>query len=509
MAFVISGGQVASIQQPYTTMSFSRSMRLSEHATFAYEEIWRSQPAVRTVVGFLARNIAQVGIDVFSRDEELGRVKRTDHAFAQLMRVPLPGTKWTRFRLFNTLVHELCIYDDAYLLKVKVEGDIRGLLPVPARMVTQEGGTWYAPETYVITGGAGRLEVDAENMVHLHGYNPSNPRQGSSPMESLRKVLAEEFSASTYREQLWRNGARFAGYIQRPLDAPQWSDTALERFQLGWRAQYSGDTASWSAGGGTPVLEDGMTFVPAGVTPKDAQYVESRKLTREEVAAVYHVPQSAVGLLENLSYSGGADQRQAIYQDCVPPWTTMLQEDLENQILSDLDPGAATGATYIEFNLPEKLRGSFMERAKILSQAVGAPYLTRNEARAMDNRPAVEGGDELIVPLNVVAGGLANPADTAPDNPSNEESNGKALQDFLDRMGRTVKSRMGSARKSGDKPASWVCDRARWAREAATVPGVSSGTVERIVDSVEKAVSQGSLPDDLFQAISYAKGEGQ
>ena len=45
---------------------------------------------------------------------------------------------------------------------------------------------------------------------------------------------------------------------------------------------------------------------------------------------------------------------------------------------------------------------------------MGAPFLSRNEARARLDLPAIEGGDELIVPLNVLEGGLASPRDTDP-----------------------------------------------------------------------------------------------
>jgi hypothetical protein len=68
--------------------------------------------------------------------------------------------------------------------------------------------------------------------------------------------------------------------------------------------------------------------------------------------------------------------------------------------------------TYVEFDLTEKLKGSFEERASILQASVGGPWLTRNEARADNNLPPIEGGDELIVPLNVIEGGQSSPQDT-------------------------------------------------------------------------------------------------
>ncbi len=54
------------------------------------------------------------------------------------------------------------------------------------------------------------------------------------------------------------------------------------------------------------------------------------------------------------------------------------------------------------------------ETAALLQTAVGAPYMLRSEARAVQNLPYVDGTDELVTPLNVTTGGLASPRDTAP-----------------------------------------------------------------------------------------------
>ena len=88
--------------------------------------------------------------------------------------------------------------------------------------------------------------------------------------------------------------------------------------------------------------------------------------------------------------------------------------------------GAEPG-TYVEFDLTEKLKGSFEERASILQASVGAPWLTRNEARADNNLPPIEGGDELITPLNVTEGGPASPQDATakPYNYPGEDNQGK------------------------------------------------------------------------------------
>ncbi len=257
-------------------------------------------------------------------------------------------------------------------------------------------------------------------MVHFHGYNPDDPRDGFSPVETLRQLLAEEWEAQKYRESMWRNGARISGYITRPEKAPRWSDAARSRFKSEWR-DYSSDIAA----GGTPLLEDGMTWNAGGITPKDAQYIEARQLTREEVATAYHINPVMLGLMRSGQSQGNLSElHQMLYADTLGPYLEMFQQDIELQLLRDVDPTGA-GKVYVEFNLRKKLQGSFEAQAAAISSSVGGPWMTRNEGRALYNLPDVPEGDELVTPLNVTEGGLASPRDTAPDNPSNEESNGK------------------------------------------------------------------------------------
>jgi hypothetical protein len=93
----------------------------------------------------------------------------------------------------------------------------------------------------------------------------------------------------------------------------------------------------------------------------------------------------------------------------------------------DADPN-----TYVEFDMTEKLKGSFEERAAIYQSACGAPYLTRDEVRSELNlAPLPEGqGEQIITPLNVTEGGQASPQDTQgkPYNYPGEDNNGKKLE---------------------------------------------------------------------------------
>ena len=374
----------------------------------AYYELWRTQPAVRTTVTFLARNIAHLGLHTFERRGDADRARLTDHPLAKLLARPNMST--TRYRLMDALVHDLGIYDRAFWLLIKGNDGVPSIVRIPPDFVTPKGDSWITPQKFEIKGNGGKIEVGPDQVVYFRGY-ANTLEGGESPLEALRQTLAEEFEASRMREQLLRNGARVSGYLERPKDAPIWSSEAKSKFAKSWQSQYS---AGGSRAGGTPILEDGMTFKSASQTSEQLQYIEARKLTREEVAAAYFIPPTMLGLMGGATYSNIAEQHKMLYQDTLGPWLQMIKEEIELQLLPHF---ADSDKLYVEFNLREKLSGSFEERAAQIQTSVGAPYLTRNEARALDNRAPIDGGDELIVPLNVLVGGQASPTDITPTEP--------------------------------------------------------------------------------------------
>jgi HK97 family phage portal protein len=357
-------------------------------------------------VDFLGRNIASLGLHQFRRVSDTDRERLTDTDLIRLINQPNPST--TKYRLLDALVHDMGIYDRAYWLKARTKKGQPFLLRLPPAYV-RPIGTWMWADAFEFNGGRERKIYPADQVVHFRGYSPDGDASGASPIESLRRVLAEEYEAGRMRENTLRNGARVSGYLERPAGAPAWSDTAADRFRRSWQAQYAG---SGPMAGGTPILEDGMKFVAASQTAEQLQYVEARKLTREEVAAAYFIPPTMVGVMDSATFSNIKEQHKHLYQDTLGPWLQMIAEELALQLLGDFPDSQGT---YLEFNLAEKLRGSFEEQAAQLQASVGGPFMTRNEARALSNLPAIDGGDELIVPMNVTEGGQASPQDSAPD----------------------------------------------------------------------------------------------
>lgn len=436
------------------------------------EDLWRTQPYLRTVVTFLARNIAQLGVHSFERVSDTDRRRVHDSTLPRLLR--RPNDRMTTYELIFSLVADMALYDEAlWLVQPDAEAESGwSIMPIPPAWVTARGGgSAFGADWYDVLppGGQRASRIPASEMLIFRGWNPNGPTHGSSPVDALKQILAEQMHAHSYRQQIWERGGRVGAVLTRPAGAT-WSPEARERFTKDWRDKWTGDDGPKA--GGTPILEDGMTLQRVGMSAHEEEWVAAAKLSLSIVASVYHVNPTMVGLLDNANYSNVREFRRMLYGDTLGP----IIASIEARINAFLVPRVESDSgIYVEFNIAEKLQGSFEEQAAVMQTMVGAPIMTRNEARARFNMTSLDGvADELVTPLNVLIGGQASPRDSGTQNetPKSRQAHVKAapidaqrarvaqvLSAFFDRQGKTVLSAIGAG---GD----WW-DENRWNRELA------------------------------------------
>jgi HK97 family phage portal protein len=370
-----------------------------------YGAMYRRQPAVRTVVDFLARNVAQLNAKVYERVSNTDRLEVWDHPLAELLRHPNPVT--TRYRHMFATVADMAIYDVAYWRMLRQGGRtaVVRVSPEVLRAYDEVAPNGTLRRVHRLVDGTA---VPRSDLVIFPGYSPDNFDEGVSPLETLRRVLEEETAAQQHRQGMWRNSARQSGWIQRPIEAPDWSDVARQRFRADVEAMMAGASNAGRIG----VLEDGMTWNANSFSPKDTEYIAGRRLTYEEVAVVYGIDPSLFGL-GSATKASAEQKHQEVYQDVLGPLLRQIQDELDLQLLPVLQP-IGNSTTYIEFNIAEKLKGSFETQAAVLTTSVGVPLMTPNEGRARLNLPKLPGDewDLPIQPMNVIYGG--QPAVTVP-----------------------------------------------------------------------------------------------
>ena len=374
-------------------------------------QLYATQANLHAVVSFLADSVAQLPLKVYVRKSEDDRVRDRESAAARLLYKP--NGDQTAYEFWNAVLTEFLLMgvSTVWLLPDADSESGYQLRLIPKEWtVDTERNTNYAPDVIRITAGTGGyIDIHRSEFVQFRMYSPGNPGGYQSPIAALRQTMLEQIQADKFRTEIWSSSGRFNAYLTRPNNVQPWTDEQRKAFLTAFRE-------GWGRGGSNagkmPLLEDGMEIKPYAFNAQQAQYAETKQLSREDVAAAYHVNPSLIWHTTSQTYASAKDNARALYADCLGPTLQMLQQRINSFLLPMV---GADPNTYVEFDLTEKLKGSFEERASILQASVGGPWLTRNEARADNNLPPIEGGDELIVPLNVIEGGQASPQDTHMD----------------------------------------------------------------------------------------------
>ncbi len=442
--------------------------------------LYRTQPNLQSVIGYLADNVAQIPWKLYDRVGDNDR-QRVRGGYGELFELPNPDM--TGYECKRAIVSSLLLFGESTVLVFPDAQSASGwsLYPIPhgwvQRVDSEDGFCAKVLTVNPANPNAPSFEVRDEWFVRFRLWSPTDPLRHCSPIHALRATLTEQVESDRFRKQVWSKQGRMNAYVYTPKEVQALDETQFQRFKESFKNAWSGDGAS--EGGGMPILENGMEVRQAQFNAREAQWAEAKKLSREDVAAAYHLNPALLWPGEGSTYASAKENSRALYNDTLGPIIAQLTERLNKVLLPKV---GAPSSYYVEFDFSAKTKGSFEELAQILTSASGAPFLTRNEARAKLDLPPIAEGEELVVPLNVLEGGQSSPNDTDTSEyreyataPATKSSGvrlkGRATTDerkamaatyrrFLERQRKSVLAKLG-AKKAGEE---WW-DGERWDKE--------------------------------------------
>jgi HK97 family phage portal protein len=390
---------------------------------------WRTQPSIRKVTSFIAANIASIPLHVYRLDGDNDRARVRDGALAELIARPTDAPGQTQMRFWERVILD-GLLNDRWAVAVEQDKSGTRLVRIPPRRFRLVTDGLDRITAVRVTGSDGQArDLDPAGFLLDVGYSQSHGR-GTSPVDTLAALLRESAESVSYRREVMRRAALHTGWVERETPWPK--REARDNFLTSLRSF----EAHAERAGGVMVLDEGMKWHDREWRPADLNDLEARRLTDVEVATAYHIAPEILGVREG-TYSNVDAFRQSLYRDNLGPYIEAWEQALA-PLVDILEPNSGL---YVEAHLDAKLRGSFEDQARILQTSTGAPWLTRNEARARQNLPAIDGGDDLITPLNVLVGGQASPTDSGTQNqstapaPASKAPNGAPLVKSADLTG--------------------------------------------------------------------------
>lgn len=237
---------------------------------------------------------------------------------------------------------------------------------------------------YTHTAGGATKVYAQEEVIDIPFMLHSDLLRHRSPLRQCAVAIGKAANANDYGSKLFKNGGLPAFTLQGPFG----SETSAMR-----AADNVAEATKEAARKGANVLAIpvGHKLEPLGSDPEKMQLVETQRFAVEEIARIYSLPPTFLQDLSRATFSNSEQQDLHLVKHTMKRWLEQLEAEMNLKLFG------RGSKRIVEFNLDGLLRGDYKTRMEGNSTAIQTGQLTPNEARALDNREPMEGGDQLFI----------------------------------------------------------------------------------------------------------------
>ena len=245
------------------------------------------------------------------------------------------------------------------------------------------------------TGKVGAIDFGLHEIIHFKYFNPYNDVRGLAPLQAAKTSIDQDYYSGQFNKTFFQEGAAVGGYITVPGEL---SDTQYNRLQKQFDNRHKGYNKAHRVG----IIEGGADYKEAKLTQRDMDFVQMKKLSREEIFAVYKVNSVVMGLYEDIkSFEGIKTAHKTFWTECLVPKTTYLEEQIWSRLFSSINGGKV----WVKFDLStvSALQEDFEKKVDIGEklQKMGWPINAINKRLELGMED-VSWGDVWYAPINLV-----------------------------------------------------------------------------------------------------------
>lgn len=366
-------------------------------------------PAVLAAVRVIANTVASLDVKVMRLQADGTAVEDFAHPANRILARPTP---WQgRFTYMQALAFDALKHGVGYSVANRLRGEVRELIRVrPGQLVCDLNLDTGEPSYRL-----GNRPYAYTDVAHIQPI-PSDNGELTSIVQLAREGIGFAATLQRHGAKLFANGAKPGGILSvKPTgDSKVVAPGTLRNIGEGWRKAFFGGANS----GGTAVLPADVTYQSLSLNSVDAQYLDLWKLAILEIARAFGVPPQFLQDLERTTHSNAEELGLQFVAFCIKPFCDLVTEAHERVLFTDEEQFTH----YMEFDYSDLVKPNTLTLFDAMTKAVGGGVLTQNNARRRVGEIPVEGGDELLVPLNTrpVNQPQAVPAepDPAPEPPA-------------------------------------------------------------------------------------------
>lgn len=381
-------GAIARPRAEITSLSMEDWVKLQSGGVEAKTGVYVSPESalryttVLICVRVLAESVASLPCILYKKNADGGKDRATEHPLYKVLHDQ--ANSWnTAFEYVEGTMANLALRGNAYsYVERNRRGQVIGLVPLNPDGVTITQARDWSPLYEATLPDNTKSKLGAKEIHHIRGPLPKG-YVGRSMISLAREAIGLGMAAEHFSAHLYANGVRPTGVLEHPQKI---GPDATENL----RRQFASKYAGIDNGGRPLVLEEGMKWTPMSITPKDAEFIESRKFQRSEIAGIFRVPLHMIGDLDRSTNNNIEHQSLEFFRDSLKPWLSRWEQSISRDLLSEQD---RLDGYFCEFLMDGLLRGDTKSRYEAYASAIQNKWMSANEVRVKENMNPREGGD--------------------------------------------------------------------------------------------------------------------
>jgi phage portal protein BeeE len=207
-----------------------------------------------------------------------------------------------------------------------------------------------------------------------------------NPVARLRDTLGLAIALEQYAAKFFANG----GVPPLALKGPLGSPGAAARAKTDVSAAVKAANRAGDAISGDPRR---LRAGPRRLRPREGPARRGAAVRgRADFARVLNLPPVFLQDLTHGTFTNTEQQDLHLTKHTAHGWVRQWEDECNAKLY-----GPRQTSRFVEMNLDGLMRGDFKSRIEAMARAIRPAQLTPNEARALENRPAGEGGERLYI----------------------------------------------------------------------------------------------------------------
>lgn len=388
-------GAIARPKAEIASLTMEEWARLQGGGTLAKTGVYVSADTalryttVLICVRVLAESVSSLPCILYKRRADGGKDRATEHPLYKVLHDQ--ANSWnTAFEYTEGTMVNLAMRGNGYsYVERNRKGQTIGLVPLNPDGVTITQAFDWSPKYEATMPDNSRAKLSTKDMHHIRGPVPKG-YVGQSMISLAREAIGLGMAAEAFGSNMYRNGVKPTGVLKHPKVIGPEATASL-------RQQFAERYAGLENSGRPLILEEGMDWVSMSIAPKDAEFIDSRKFQRSEIAGIFRVPAHLVNDLEKATFSNIEHQTLEFVVHSLRPWLKRWEQAINRDLLAPEE----RGEYFAEFLIDDLLRGDFKTRMEGYGLQIQNGIRNPNEVRVIENLNPREGGDEYWKPANM------------------------------------------------------------------------------------------------------------